>query len=193
MRRSPPSPRTARRTRSWSPRRASSSTCCGWPTRPRRCERAELGLARALALDAVTLLATFRRLRADALLASGRADEAHAELGRALAELDGQGAHERGFLLQGLARTGARVGDPAAAEFAEQAYIELARLGVRVEPRLGAVDAALASAVVGQRVAEEQQVLDVVAAGVAARTSGRGRSTCPRRRCRPACRSSRHR
>ncbi len=92
--------------------------------------RSDEALLRAAAADAVTLLPTFRRLRGASLLAGGRAADAQSELAAALAGLDGQGAHERGFLLLDLARVNEDLGDPAAIDLRQAAGRELDRLGV---------------------------------------------------------------
>ena len=82
-------------------------------------------------MDAVTLLPTFRRLRAACLLATGDPGSALEELRAALADLDEHGAHERGFILADLAAAAHQLGEPDAQDIVDLAQLELSRMGVR--------------------------------------------------------------
>jgi class 3 adenylate cyclase/tetratricopeptide (TPR) repeat protein len=96
-------------------------------------ERCDAAMLRAQSSDAATLLPTFSRLRAEALLATGEPALAEGELSRTLDNLDEQGAHERGFLLLDLTQARSALGAADVIDLRDRAHLELGRLGVVVD------------------------------------------------------------
>jgi len=87
--------------------------------------RVDDALRRARMHEAATVLPTLARLRAATLLGLGRAEEARSALVAALADEGDEGSFERGFILVTLADACARLRDPAANLWADEARAAL--------------------------------------------------------------------